>query len=99
VKFPSFFEDCLTNFVTRQEVITTLNSRDIPLTQRQLIYWEDLGLISRVGNEGVEVLYDKNVIDELAIIFNLRYNIKIIIKKLREGTLTILGDNINESLE
>ena len=93
----------MTNFgkglVTREELVRLANEKGIPITERTLRYWEDLGLIPHAERNGRSVFHDVSRLQDIAIIYRLKYDTAVVLKRYKHKLVKILGEDIYEVLE
>lgn len=75
--------------ITRTELLKLLAELNCNITERQLRYLEQKGVITRLGKDGNEVLYPYSAINNVLVAYKLR-TVSVILKKHGDQLTKIL---------
>lgn len=88
-----------TDLVTREELVRLANEKGIPITERMVRYWEDIELLPHAERRGQRVFHNVSRLQDIAIIYKLKYDTAIILKRYKHKLVKILGEDIYEDVE
>jgi len=87
------------DLVTREELVRLANEKGIPITERTVRYWEELGLLPHAERSGKSVFHDISRLQDIAIIYRLKYDTALVLKRYKHKLVKILGEDIYEGME